>query len=174
MKHWLLALTFIINLTAASAQDPGAAQDALAERQRILRAADQLELLIRQNARLTEQLATLTERVLKLESAGEELQAQLARQQRDWAADREKLLKEVARLIAAGGKATPPAAPPPPAATRQETGFWYDVQAGQSLWAIADAYQKSGVNVSVNDIRQANNLKDDTLQIGQRLFIPKK
>ena len=45
----------------------------------------------------------------------------------------------------------------------------YDVQRGATLSVIAKAY-----DVTVDDIKKANNLKGDALQSGQRLIIPKK
>lgn len=43
----------------------------------------------------------------------------------------------------------------------------YTVQRGDSLWSIASRY-----GISVNDLRQANNLTSDTLSVGQVLIIP--
>ena len=43
----------------------------------------------------------------------------------------------------------------------------YTVQKGDSLWAIASKY-----NVSVDDIKKANNLSSNLLSIGQKLTIP--
>lgn len=45
----------------------------------------------------------------------------------------------------------------------------YEVQRGATLSVIAKAY-----DVTVDDIKNANNLKGDALQPGQRLIIPKK
>ncbi|MDR0533198.1 MAG: LysM peptidoglycan-binding domain-containing protein [Verrucomicrobiales bacterium] len=193
MKSIVLALLFAISVAPALwAQDPGAAQDAIAERQKVLKAADQLDLLTQQNSQITQQNAQLVQqinalqdRIQKLESANGEFKSQLAQQQKDWAAEKEKLLKEVSKIVASGGgKSSKPAATENgtvPAATatatpnKPEQGYEYVVQQGQSLWAIADAYQKNGVNVTVDDIRKANNLgKDATLKVGQKLFIPKK
>jgi nucleoid-associated protein YgaU len=178
MKRFFLTLLVVIGAVAtAGAQDPGAEQDAIAERQKILKAADQLELLAQQSAQLAQEVAGLKERVAKLEAANGELRLQLAQQQKDAAAERDKLLKEVSKIVAAdGGKPARPAETGGTAAgAGQEAGFEYVVQQGQSLWAIADAYQKAGVNVTVEDIRKANNLgKDEVLKVGQKLFIPKK
>ena len=43
----------------------------------------------------------------------------------------------------------------------------YIVQRGDSLWLIAQKY-----NINVNDLKQANNLTSNTLQIGDKLIIP--
>ncbi len=45
----------------------------------------------------------------------------------------------------------------------------YEVQAGATLNAIAQAYK-----VTVEDIKKANKLKSDSLKTGQLLYIPKK
>lgn len=45
----------------------------------------------------------------------------------------------------------------------------YTVKAGDTLYLIAQKY-----NVSVNDIRNANNLVSDTIYVGQKLIIPTK
>jgi len=54
-------------------------------------------------------------------------------------------------------------------AGQQEQGYEHVVEKGQSLSAIAKAY-----GVTVDKIKQANNLKSDILHIGQKLFIPKQ
>ena len=46
--------------------------------------------------------------------------------------------------------------------------IFHEVQAGQSLWAIAVAYK-----ITIKDLETWNNIsKDDRLQVGQKLFIP--
>ncbi len=47
--------------------------------------------------------------------------------------------------------------------------YTYKVQAGATLNAVAKAY-----NVSVDSIKKANGLKDDSIRLDQTLFIPKK
>jgi LysM repeat protein len=47
---------------------------------------------------------------------------------------------------------------------------YHEVQAGQSFWSIAIAYQ-----ITIHDLEVWNNLSRNTpLQAGQRLFIPGK
>ena len=90
MKRLVFILLLVIGVNAANAQDLGAQQDAIAERQKVLKAADQLDLLTEQNTKiiqhntqLTQELSGLKERVAKLEAANGELQSQLAQQQKD-------------------------------------------------------------------------------------------
>lgn len=49
-----------------------------------------------------------------------------------------------------------------------EQGYEHVVEKGQSLSVIAKAY-----NTNIDAIKKANNLKGDTVFIGQKLFIPK-
>ena len=74
----------------------------------------------------------------------------------------------------------PPSTPPASSSSRkgplaEESGKTfseyeiYEVVQGATLSAIAAAY-----NVSVADIKKANNLKSDVLRIGQKLRIPVK
>ena len=48
-----------------------------------------------------------------------------------------------------------------------ETGYEHVVQQGETLSAIAKAYK-----VSSKAIAKANNLKSETIRVGQKLFIP--
>lgn len=64
---------------------------------------------------------------------------------------------------AAGAGATPATA------AGGEQGYEHVVEKGQYLSTIAKAY-----GVTIDQIKKANNLKNDTLYVGQKLFIPKK
>lgn len=56
-----------------------------------------------------------------------------------------------------------------PAGGGNEQGYEHVVEKGQTLSAIAKAYK-----TTVDAIKKANNLKGDTVFIGQKLFIPKQ
>lgn len=165
-----VALVVIIATTTIKAQnfDPALREDAAIERQKILKTADQLDLIVGQNQQLQSDLVKLKQEVA-------ELQQKLADLESNAAKDKQTLLKEVSAIVAA--KPAPPkpeikeekTAPP----TKQE-GFEYEVKAGDNLWAIAKAYQDAGVKVSVDDLRRVNQLdKSQNLKTGQKLFIPK-
>lgn len=159
------------------AVDPSAAEDAAIERQKILKAADQIELVTQQNEQIRVQVQELRTELEKLRAENTELRKNLASLDKARAGDRETLLKEVSEIVASG-KTNVPSIPParitPPAAPATGDGFEHVVLPGQSLWAIAKAFQDQGIKVSVEDIRTANHLKSNNLQSGQKLFIPKK
>ena len=88
------------------------------------------------------------------------------------------------RASSSGAAATPPGRTPTgkrvtsspgatgatgtPTTSGTEQGYEHVVEKGQTLGAIARAY-----NTTVDAIKKANNLKNDTVFIGQKLFIPK-
>lgn len=83
-------------------------------------------------------------------------------------------MEVVARQIEKLGRTPPPpreVTPPP----RQERGFEYKVEPGNTLSAIAKAYQDNGVAVTVEDILRANpGLDANKLKVGQVIIIPKR
>jgi LysM repeat protein len=98
-------------------------------------------------------------------------------------ADNDLILKEIEKLgkVAGGsttGRKSPPgvtAAPtenPTPAGGPQK-GFYYEVQSGNTLSAIAKAYRDQGVKVTVDQILKANpGLDPKNLVVGKKIFIP--
>lgn len=54
-----------------------------------------------------------------------------------------------------------------PPTTEPETGTTYIVQRGDSLWSIANKY-----NITVQELKDLNNLTSNTLSIGQVLTVP--
>ncbi len=63
----------------------------------------------------------------------------------------------------------PPTVPnyTPPPATTTSGGTTHNIQKGDSLWGLSRRY-----GVSIDAIRQANNLSGDTIITGQPLIIP--
>ena len=55
----------------------------------------------------------------------------------------------------------------------QQNGYYYTIQSGNTLSAIAKAYQAKGIKVTVKEILAANpNLNPSALYVGQKIFIP--
>ncbi|MEM6601009.1 MAG: LysM peptidoglycan-binding domain-containing protein [Verrucomicrobiota bacterium] len=151
------------------AQNPGSIADAEMERQKILKAADQMEVLTHKVESMQLELKGLKDSLARLQNENAELKNQLSVVKSNAVKEREALLTEIGKIISEGG-ATDPATAQQPA-----EGYEHIVRKGQSLWAIANAFQKQGVKVTVDDIRQANKLKEGSfLKVGQKLFIPKK
>ncbi|MBI5394430.1 MAG: LysM peptidoglycan-binding domain-containing protein [Verrucomicrobia bacterium] len=71
------------------------------------------------------------------------------------------------RVVASPGAAG--AGGTPATAAGGEQGYEHVVEKGQYLGTIAKAY-----GVTVDQIKKANNLKNDILHVGQKLFIPKQ
>jgi LysM repeat protein len=58
--------------------------------------------------------------------------------------------------------------------TKVVAGYYYKVQAGDTVSAIAEAYRQSGVPVTAEQIRAANGLsRRESLRPGQKIFVPK-
>ncbi|WP_018290217.1 LysM domain-containing protein [Verrucomicrobium sp. 3C] len=58
--------------------------------------------------------------------------------------------------------------------TKVVSGYYYKVQAGDTVSAIAEAYRQSGVPVTAEQIRAANGLsRRESLHPGQKIFVPK-
>lgn len=133
-----------------------ALQDRLAtiqsENQALARDIETLQKQMRGGAGMSDRVGELEKKLLA---------AQKAREQ-----DRSAIVDDITRKVSSmvgGGKT----------ASRGdnggEVGYEHQVQAGQSLSEIAQAY-----GVSVNAIMKANRMKGKTIRVGQKLFIPEK
>lgn len=106
-------------------------------------------------------------------------------------ADNEQILKAIEKLSKGGSagiesheshksaEAAPPAsnnndqAPVTGGAGGQQNGYYYVIQSGNTLSAIAKAYQAKGIKVTVKQILAANpGLNPGGLYVGQKIFIP--
>ena len=101
--------------------------------------------------------------------------------------DNEKILTALEKLGKSGGLHRPPAenavsANPGPSSSEStptatssgnQNGYEYPIAPGNTLAAIAKAYQAQGVKVTVADILKANpGLNPKKLIVGQKIFIP--
>ena len=179
--------------SAFSQMDPGAREDAQIERQKILRAADQIEVINDQHNKMVEEIEKLKQQIKSFSDENAALSRRIAESQTQAGKEKEALLDQVSKLLAdqekrlsekisavekSGSEQKAKPAPPKkvtPTTTKEEEGYEHIVKPGQTLWSIAKAYQDQGVKASVEDIRKANNLKDgQALRMGQKLFIPGK
>lgn len=170
------------------AQNPGTKEDEAIERQKILRAADQIDALVEQVNRLEQTVQSLKQSLADMHTENDNLKKEIAQVEADRKKDRETIVSEVARTVAQVGQ--PSVSLRTDVDTKapekikekesdkkgtEEKGYWHTVEKGQTLWVIAKAYQSHGVKVSVDDIRKANHLgASDSLKVGQKLFVPQK
>lgn len=134
--------------------------------------AAQLRTVQDENAELETRLIELERKIAALQESNQKLLNEVAAVKRQSAADadaREAQMKAILNKIDKLAATPPPAVTvPTPVSTEPEYDI-YEVQKGATLSVIAKAYE-----VSVQDIKKANNLKSDMLQIGQKLKIPRK
>jgi lysostaphin len=115
----------------------------------------------------TADLETLQTRLAALDN---QLRALDAARQRDRQEIVDTLSTKIAALVSSSGAARGGTARPssPPKRTANQEGYEHVVQVGETLSAIASAY-----NARSKDIIEANGLdRPDQLRVGQKLFIP--
>jgi len=152
--------------------DPGAAEDAEAERRKILKAADQVDRMDATVEDMKSRIAAL-ERVLEeLKQQSNSLKESLANAAAQSKKEKDSLLEEVSKMIAEMKAKEKKAEPAPKPAERE--GYEHTVAKGDTLSSIAQAYNKEyGLKLTVESLRKANQLsKEATLKVGQKLFIP--
>lgn len=134
--------------------------------------AAQLRAVQDENAELETRVIALERKIADLQETNQKLLNEIAAVKRQSAADADA---HEAQLKAINSKLDKLASMPPPAVTvptpvsTADDYDIYEVQKGATLSVIAKAYQ-----VTVQDIKKANNLKSDMLQVGQKLKIPRK
>ena len=151
---------------------PGAAEDAEAERRKILKAADQVDRMDSAVEDMKARIAALEKLLEDVKQESNSLKESLASTAAKAEKEKQNLLEEVSKMLAemkAKEKAATPAAKP---AARE--GYEHTVAKGDTLSSIAQAYNKQyGLKLTVESLRKANQLsKDAALKVGQKLFIP--
>ena len=134
--------------------------------------AAQLRAVQDENAELETRVIELERRIAALQETNQKLLNEVAAVKRQSAADadaHEAQLKAInSKLDKLASMPPPTVTVPTPVSTEAEYDI-YEVQKGATLSVIATAY-----GVTVQDIKKANNLKSDMLQVGQKLKIPRK
>ena len=140
--------------------------------------AAQLRAVQDENAELETRMIELERKIASLQETNQKLLNEIAAVKRQSAADadaREAQMKAILSKIDKLAATPAPAATVPTPVSAEADYEIYEVQKGATLSVIAKAYSEVfGKTVTVQDIRKANNLKSDTLQIGQKLKIPRK
>ena len=140
--------------------------------------AAQLRSVQDENAELETRMIELERKVASLQESNQKLLNEIAAVKRQSAADadaREAQMKAILSKIDKLAATPAPATTVPTPVSVADDYDIYEVQKGATLSVIANAYTEAfGKTVTVQDIRKANNLKSDVLQIGQKLKIPKK
>ena len=134
--------------------------------------AAQLRAVQDENAELETRVIALERKIADLQETNQKLLNEIAAVKRQSAADadaHEAQLEAInSKLDKLAPMPPPTVAVPTPVSTADDYDI-YEVQKGATLSVIAKAY-----NVTVQDIKKANNLKSDMLQVGQKLKIPRK
>ena len=172
----VLAAPFVSAQTAGSASpqtSTGTRRDIVSYVEELAgNTAAQLRAVQDENAELETRLIALERKIADLQETNQKLLNELAVVKRQSAADadaREAQMKAILSKIDKLAATPPPVVTvPTPVSTEAEYDV-YEVQKGATLSVIAKAY-----DVTVQDIKKANNLKSDVLQIGQKLKIPRK
>ncbi len=134
--------------------------------------AAQLRAVQDENAELETRMIALERKLAELQETNQKLLNEIAAVKRQASADadaHEAQLKAInSKLDKLASMPPPTVTVPTPVSTADDYDI-YEVQKGATLSVIAKAY-----NVTVQDIKKANNLKSDMLQVGQKLKIPRK
>lgn len=134
--------------------------------------AAQLRAVQDENAELETRVIALERKLAELQETNQKLLNEIAAAKRQASADadaHEAQLKAInSKLDKLASMPPPTVTVPTPVSTEAEYDI-YEVQKGATLSVIAKAYE-----VTVQDIKKANNLKSDMLQVGQKLKIPRK
>jgi LysM repeat protein len=134
--------------------------------------AAQLRAVQDENAELETRVIALERKIADLQETNQKLLNEIAAVKRQASADadaHEAQLKAInSKLDKLASMPPPTVTVPTPVSTADDYDI-YEVQKGATLSVIAKAY-----NVTVQDIKKANNLKSDMLQVGQKLKIPRK
>ena len=125
-----------------------------------------------ENAELETRIIELERRIATLQESNQKLLNEVAAVKRQSAADSAALESQMkairTQIEKLAAMPVPVATVPTPVSAEDEYDI-YEVQKGATLSVIAKAY-----GVTVDDIKKANNMKSDMLQIGQKLKIPRK
>ncbi len=166
----LFSLTALAALTGCETlQTPQQRQQEAARRQaaqrhaeeQVYRVKGQVESVEMENARLMQELQQLRNAVNSYNSQISQLNSKMSSLEAKQAREMNELIKRVEGLLKKSVASRP--------APKQSRGSGREhvVESGHTLSAIAQAY-----GTTVKAIKSSNNLKSDSIYVGQKLFIP--
>jgi LysM repeat protein len=174
---FMTIMAVALSSAVAFAQAPGGRdafvqQQAYAEMQRVSGQIDVLQNNIDELAQRLSKLerASASDDTAALNSRIAALEASVAALRRELQQQRGEIVKDLSSRIAKMPQSQPqPSKPSQPKAAPVSKGPHreYVVAAGDNLWLIARAF-----NTSVGKIREMNNLRGDSLKVGQKLILP--
>ena len=175
MKFITIMAIVALSSVAAFAQAPGGRdafvqQQAYAEMQRVSGQIDVLQNNIDEIAQRLAKLerANASDDTGALNSRIAALEASVASLRRELQQQRGEIVKDLSSRIAKIPQPKPqPSQPKATPAVSNGPHREYVVAAGDNLWLIARAF-----NTSVGKIREMNDLKSDSLKVGQKLILP--
>ena len=156
----------------AAQLSPGEAEDAEAERRKILKAADQVDRMDAAVEEMKSRISSLEKILDDVKQQSNSLKESLASTAAKAEKEKETLLEEVSKMLAEmKAKEKKAEAPAKPA---EREGYEHTVAKGDTLSSIVQAYNKEyGLKLTVESLRKANQLpKDAPLKVGQKIFIP--
>lgn len=190
MKATILFAGLALVLTGCVTDNPSQAnrtiehnENQALQQDRLARLSDQVQVLQGQMDNLQRELASVKSR-LEQASAGtngattaelQRLKEKLAQTEAASQQQKQIILDEVAKQLdtitkRGGSRTTTRTSTTPSPSGGTEEGYEHVIKAGETISAIAKAY-----GVSSDAIMKGNNIKDASkLQVGQKLFIPKK
>lgn len=168
-------LLWIVSLAALTGcetlQTPQQRREAVARQQAAARHAEErayrvqgkVESVEMENARLVQEVQQLQQEVRSFNSQISQLNGQMSALEAKQAREMNELVKRVEALLSKATAARPKAS----SSSGRGPGREHVVESGHTLSAIASAY-----GTTVKAIKEANNLKSDSIYVGQKLFIP--
>jgi LysM repeat protein len=173
-KSFLVLVPVLISLTGCETlQTPQQRKQAEARQlaaqrlseEQVYRVKGQVDSVEMENARLMQEIQGLRNDVSSMNAQIGQLNSKMnsldAKQQREMS----NLIKEVEVLLKKSVSSRP--ASGSSSTSNKGPGREHVVESGHTLSAIAQAY-----GTTVSSIKKANNLKSDSIYVGQKLFIP--
>jgi len=163
-------------------------EDSRLHEEQLLRANEQITLLLERLEKAESQIADLDAKIKALQKTQQSTDMRLSQLDSRLKREKEDLLDEVANIVAESSQRTSPTLPTlrqsPPGGARfnsqnkqqntTDNFTEYVVKSGDTLTSIARSLSAKGISTSAAKIAEANNISEATrIRVGQKLIIPK-